>query len=107
MRMTNCYFEHAGPYSKKHPLRKRLVRTKEREWGRALGTESAEFPRPPDLRTLFVREGMGYSTNDDVNDLWTKACRDVQSMSRYARNGYLNRTHHELIEQIKDYGQGQ
>lgn len=112
IRMTNRYFELVGQYrTTGRPLTARLVRQKEREWRNEKtkdrsGNDTAlyppsTYPRPPDLRTLFVKEDMGDPTNDKLKSLWTRACRDFQSMTPPTFDRYLRSTREELIAKAK------
>ncbi|KAF9699939.1 hypothetical protein EKO04_001496 [Ascochyta lentis] len=112
IRMTNRYFELVGQYrGTDWPLTEKLVRQKEREWRNKIqkGEDGRYqvlfpqnlFPRPPDLRTLFVKEAMGDPTDDKLNALWIRACKDLHIMSDETRERYLGYTRDELIEKAK------
>lgn len=118
IRMTNFHFSLEGPYNIKH-FTAELVRIKEQEWRKGLvkkaknkdrddKTEArikseiqARFPRPPDLRTLYVKEDMGHPTDESLKPLWTRACRDISIMSDKNKERYLRYTRTELVEQAK------
>ncbi|KAJ4364874.1 hypothetical protein N0V95_000624 [Ascochyta clinopodiicola] len=112
IRMTNRYFELVGQYrGTDKPLTEKLVRQKDREWRYEMrraenGTYEAVFPpnlfpRPPDLRTLFVKEAMGDPTNDKLNALWIRACKDLHIMSDETRERYLGYTREELVKKAE------
>lgn len=109
IRMTNTYFELVGPYSRERPLTAKHVQKKQQQWPSVTDKHSnvvtlsplENYPRPPDLRTLFVKENMGNPTDDKQNALWLQACRDLQAMSSDAKEDYLQCTRNMLIEQAK------
>ncbi|UPX15449.1 uncharacterized protein EKO05_0005895 [Ascochyta rabiei] len=59
------------------------------------------FPRPPDLRTLFVKEAMSNTTNDNLNASWIRACKDLHIMYDETRKHYLGYTRDELVKKAK------
>lgn len=111
IRMTNTYFELVGRYdATKYPLTEKLVRQEEQNWrsergmrdGRLIPLYPANsFPRPPDPRTLFVKEAMGDPSDSNLNALWNRACRDWHIMSDETKERYLGYTRDELIERGK------
>ncbi|KAJ4317427.1 hypothetical protein N0V94_004959 [Neodidymelliopsis sp. IMI 364377] len=98
MRMTNWCFELSGeknvvPLTQaKLESCERRWRRREREWREETQTAAQMFPRPPDLRTLFVKEGLGDPADKKLKDIWTRACKDVEVMSDAAKDRYLRYT---------------
>ena len=104
MRITSWRLNQHGPYEQ--VLRKAHVRELVRNW-RALHPSAADYPLPPDARTLFVKTDDKHPAPEEGGEpLWTQACKEFLEMKEFEKPGYLRKTRAQHIRENELDGHG-